>query len=179
MAPSSVLALLLLAQLTATWADNSGGAASTRLERRGPDEPYSALVDVAPGVMTYVDEGTVAGVLYCYRALAFDESGTSPYSNEACAEAPLPPPPADVSLVLSAIGPGKVSAAVDGAVAVSGCSSTCATSVPRGSIAVLTAVPNNRQQVFVGWDGDAAGCPATCVVLLDASKSAAAQFRRR
>jgi hypothetical protein len=80
------------AELTASWIDNSNGTAATRLERRPVDvSAFIAIVDVPAGVTEYVDTSVNAGTTYCYRALAHDPSGVSPYSDEACASPPLTP----------------------------------------------------------------------------------------
>ena len=73
-------------QLTASWADNSSGVATTRLERRlAGAVVFAAVADVPPGVTAYVDSAVNAGTEYCYRALAWDADGVSPYSDESCA----------------------------------------------------------------------------------------------
>jgi hypothetical protein len=80
-APSSAAA----ATLSASWTDYSGGTATTRLERRTGTAPYTFLVDVAPGVKTYVDTSVLNGTTYCYRARAISGTLVSAYSAEACA----------------------------------------------------------------------------------------------
>jgi hypothetical protein len=74
------------AQLTASWVDNSNGVATTRLERRlGTDVAFAAIADVPPGMTVYVDASVSSGTTYCYRALAYNADGVSPYSGETCA----------------------------------------------------------------------------------------------
>ena len=74
------------AQLTASWTDNSGGEATTRLERRPRNVvAFAAIAEVPPGVTAYVDASVSAGTTYCYRIAAYDDAGASPYSAEACA----------------------------------------------------------------------------------------------
>ena len=87
-------------QLAASWVDNSNGTATTRLERRlGTGTAFTAIADVAAGVTEYVDASVASGTTYCYRVLAYDASGVSPYSDEACAtSATTPPPPAGLTL---------------------------------------------------------------------------------
>src|SRR6185436_13493822 len=76
------------AELTATWVDNSGGMATTRIERRlDTDTNFATLTDVPPGITMYVDGAVTTGLTYCYRAFAWDADGASPYSAEACATA--------------------------------------------------------------------------------------------
>ena len=81
------------AQLTASWVDNSNGTAMTRLERRPATSlTFAAVADVAPGVTQYLDASVSPGMVYCYRALAFESTSASAYSDEACAS-PLAPAP--------------------------------------------------------------------------------------
>jgi hypothetical protein len=76
------------AQLTATWVDNSGGVATTRLERRVASQTtFVAVADVPPRTTSWVDTSLTSGTRYCYRARAYDGDAVSPYSNEACATA--------------------------------------------------------------------------------------------
>ena len=53
------------AQLMASWVDNSGGAATTRLERRlGTATTFTALADIPAGVTQYVDASVGQGTTY-------------------------------------------------------------------------------------------------------------------
>ena len=71
-------------QLTLTWTDNNAGGASTAIERKEGEGGYVGMGSVGPGVTAYVDATAVAGKAYCYKVFAFDGSGESPDSNEAC-----------------------------------------------------------------------------------------------
>src|SRR5262245_61048217 len=85
--------------LTLAWTDNSGGTASTRIERRTDPGSYAPVGSVAPGVVAWTDTTVLAGTRYCYRVAAVAGGVTSPYSNEDCATTaaapPDPQPPAD------------------------------------------------------------------------------------
>ncbi|HMH50507.1 MAG TPA: FG-GAP-like repeat-containing protein [Candidatus Acidoferrum sp.] len=73
-------------QLTASWVDNSNGAAATLLERRlASASGFAALADIPAGVTQYVDTSVGEGTRYCYRVLAHDTGGVSAYSDEVCA----------------------------------------------------------------------------------------------
>jgi hypothetical protein len=73
-------------QLTASWVDNAAGTAITRIERRLTGTgAFIAIADVPPGATAYTDGAVTAGTTYCYRVLAYNGEGVSPYSNEACA----------------------------------------------------------------------------------------------
>jgi hypothetical protein len=73
-------------QLSASWDDNSGGAAAFILERRVSEEPtFNPVSDVPPGITSYVDPAITDGLTYCYHVKAYDTVAESPYSDEACA----------------------------------------------------------------------------------------------
>ena len=75
-----------LARLTLNWVDNSGGAAKFTIERRmGTTGTYKPVATTGVGITTYTDSAIVGGTTYCYRVKAFNASGESGYSNEACA----------------------------------------------------------------------------------------------
>jgi hypothetical protein len=77
------------AQLTLTWTDHSGGQTAFAIERKtGPGGVYAPIGQSAAGVATYVDTTVATGTTYCYRVRAFNEAGTSDYSNEACTNPP-------------------------------------------------------------------------------------------
>ena len=81
------------ARLTLTWMDNAGGAANFIIERKtgaGAGGTYASIARTSTGVTTYVDTTVTAGMTYCYRVKAFNASGESGYSNEACAAPQAP-----------------------------------------------------------------------------------------
>ena len=74
--------------LDATWMDNSSDEEGFKVERRaGTTQTYTEIAIVGANVTSYNDSGLVAGDTYCYRVLAFNAAGSSPYSNEVCAAA--------------------------------------------------------------------------------------------
>src|SRR5215470_13168713 len=74
------------ARLTLTWMDNTGGTANFIIERKtGTGGSYASIARTSIGITTYVDTTVTAGMTYCYRVKAFNASGESGYSNEACA----------------------------------------------------------------------------------------------
>jgi hypothetical protein len=132
------------AQLTATWVDNSNGTAATRIERRsGTGSVFTAIADVPPGVTVHVDTSVSPGITYCYRALAYDEDGVSPYSEEACA---APPTPLAVSLSSPTQG-----ATIDGTVSVVATASAAATRVSLLLDGVLVATYSGTTARYA-WD---------------------------
>jgi hypothetical protein len=74
--------------LQATWMDNSNNEEGFKIERRtGTTQTYTQIAIVGANVTSYNDSGLVDGDTYCYRVLAFNATGSSPYSNEVCAAA--------------------------------------------------------------------------------------------
>ena len=79
------------ARLTLTWMDNMGGTANFIIERKtGAGGAYASIARTSTGITTYVDTAVIAGMTYCYRVKAFNASGESGYSNEACAAPQAP-----------------------------------------------------------------------------------------
>ena len=73
-------------ELEATWMDNSSNEDGFKIERRtGTTQTYTQIAIAGANVTSYNDSGLVDGDTYCYRVLAFNAAGSSPYSNEACA----------------------------------------------------------------------------------------------
>jgi hypothetical protein len=184
------------AQLTASWIDNSNGAAAFSIERRlSTDTTYASLANVPTGVSTYVDPSAAQGVTYCYRVMAYDVYGTSAYSNEACAAVavaavsptptpiptptptptPTPPPPPTssgytITITKSGSGDGTVTSNPTGI----SCGSGCAVSYPAATLVTLTATPASGSR-FVGWSG---GCSGTspCMIVGNSSLTVGATF---
>src|SRR5262252_11197798 len=79
------------ARLTLTWMDNAGGTANFIVERKaGAGGAYASIARTSTGITTYVDTTVTAGTTYCYRVKAFNASGESGYSDEACAAPQAP-----------------------------------------------------------------------------------------
>src|SRR5262249_27120097 len=74
------------AQLTLTWTDNSANEDGFGIERKiGTSGTYGQIATIGANATSYTDTGLTAGTTYCYRTFAFNVTGSSPYSNEACA----------------------------------------------------------------------------------------------
>jgi len=81
-------ALAALPRLRLTWTDNSTDESGFIVERKiGQSGAYVHLARLPPNTVTYVDTGVEEGVTYCYRVKAFNASGSSDYTVEACATA--------------------------------------------------------------------------------------------
>jgi Divergent InlB B-repeat domain len=169
------------AQLTASWTDNSSGAAAFTIERRlSSDATYTSLTDVPTGVTAYVD-GTVAqGVSYCYRVKAYDAFGVSAYSNEACGAVaavsvpPPPPPPTTSDYTITITTSGSGTGTVTSSPAGISCGSGCAMSYATGTLVTLTATAASGSR-FVGWSGGCSGT-APCTVVGNSALTVGAAF---
>ena len=90
-APSGTAASAISsAQVTVSWTDNSSNETAFELERStsGSGGPFSLLVTLGAGVVTY-DDLTVSGLTeYCYRVRATNSAGPSGYDGPVCATTP-------------------------------------------------------------------------------------------
>jgi List-Bact-rpt repeat protein len=163
----------IAAQLTASWTDNSGGEATTRLERRPQNVvAFAAIADVPAGVTAYVDTSVSAGTTYCYRAVAYDDVGASPYSDEACATTSGNDGTSlDLAVSKFGVGAGTIASAPAGIL----CGSDCTASYPAGTPVTLSATPA-AGSTFTGWNGG--GCAGTgpCTIAGNARVAVAATF---
>jgi hypothetical protein len=159
------------AQLTASWVDNSNGAATTRLERRlGTDAAFGVLANVLPGGTQYVDASVSPGTTYCYRALAYNADGVSPYSDEACATSSNQGYELNVTVSKAGTGAGTVASTPAGIL----CGTTCSATYVAGTSVTLTATPAIGS-TFTGWSGGCAGT-ATCTLAGNAPVTVTATF---
>jgi hypothetical protein len=159
------------AQLTLSWTDRSEGAAATRRERRSVDDSVFELVaDVPAGVTEYVDAGLSPGLTYCYRAAAYDGTGVSDYSNEACAT-PTGEPLISVTVNKTGGGTGTVLSAPHGLV----CGPNCSATYPASTVVRLIAVPAVGS-TFVGWSGGPCFGNGACTVAGNSAVSVTASF---
>ncbi len=69
-----------------TWQDNAINEKGTRIERKtGVNGAWALLTHKAANVTSHSDTGLSSGTTYFYRALTFNDSGVSAWSNEASA----------------------------------------------------------------------------------------------
>src|SRR5688500_9358452 len=135
------------AQLIATWDDNSGGLARTQVERRlATASVFSVVADLPPGQTSYVDTTVLDATAYCYRVLAYNASGASPYSAVVSAT----PPGTALSVTVGKTGPGT--GTVSSSPAGINCGSTCAATYSAGTSVTLSATPAPTS-TFGGWGG--------------------------
>jgi hypothetical protein len=158
------------AQLTASWVDNSGGVALTRVERRHTSEAsYTPVADADPGTASYVDTAVSAGATYCYRVFAWLDEAVSPYTEEVCATSAVDS--VTVTVGKSGTGTGTVTSSPTGI----NCGASCSMAVTPGTLVTLTATPA-AGSVFSGWSG--AGCTGTgpCSFATNSSAAVTATF---
>jgi len=157
--------------LTASWIDNSNGTAITRLERRlAADAAFVVVADVPPGVTAYVDASVTPGAIYCYRAMAYDEAGVSPYTDEACGAAAYDGNDLRVTVSKSGDGAGSVGSTPAGIA----CGTSCSATYLAGTPVTLTATAAVGS-TFTGWSGGCAGTGA-CTVAGNAPVTVTASF---
>ena len=162
------------ASLTASWVDNSNGVATTRLERRGgtgTNGAFAAIADVPPGVTQYVDASVSPSTTYCYRALAYDAHGVSPYSEEVCAVSGDQGSTLNVIVGQAGNGAGTVASTPPGIL----CGIACSASYPAGTSVTLTATPALGAK-FTGWSGTGCAGTAPCTIAGNAQVSVTALF---
>src|SRR5262245_58444064 len=159
------------AQLTASWTDNSGGQARFVLERRSStNTSFGAVADIPIGVTTYSDSSVSQGLSYCYRVRAYNTSGDSAFSNEACGTAPSDP--YTVSVTKTGNGSGTVTSSPSGI----NCGGGCSGSYPGGTSVTLTATPA-AGSTFAGWSGTCSGT-GPCTVLGNSAVAVTATFNQ-
>jgi hypothetical protein len=74
------------ASLRIAWKDNSTNETGFKIERRSGGA-FIQIGTVGPNVTSHTDSGLTVGTSYCYRVRAFNSTGSSRPSNEACANA--------------------------------------------------------------------------------------------
>jgi hypothetical protein len=80
-------------QVDLAWTDNSNNELGFKIERSFDGQTFTEIASVGSNVTTYSDNTVVAGTLYFYRVLAFNNFGNSVPSNVVDATIPQPPPP--------------------------------------------------------------------------------------
>jgi hypothetical protein len=157
-------------QLTASWVDNSGGVATTRIERRlGSGTVFTEIADAPPGVTAYLDPAVSPGTTYCYRVFAWVVDGVSPYSDEACATSSYDN--ATVTVSKTGNGAGTVTSSPAGI----NCGSTCSKTYLGGTSITLAATPS-AGSIFKGWSGGGCAGTASCTFATNTSVTVTASF---
>ncbi|MEI6748543.1 MAG: DNRLRE domain-containing protein [Bacteroidota bacterium] len=83
-APSSLTATAVPpGQINLMWADNSSNETGFRIERKADAGAFTEIGTVSANITNYSNTGLSASILYTYRVVAYNASGSSAYSNEA------------------------------------------------------------------------------------------------
>ena len=158
------------ATLTASWEDNSGSTAYTRIERRlDSDGVFTELADALPGQTVYADTTVNPGSRYCYRVFAWVVDGVSPYTEEVCAG----PITGGIPLVVAKAGNG-VGSVTSSPIGIN-CGSTCSTVYSAASVITLMATPA-AGSTFAGWSGSGCAGTAPCMIVGNVPISVTARF---
>ncbi|MFA5794468.1 MAG: fibronectin type III domain-containing protein [Candidatus Brocadiia bacterium] len=71
-------------QISLSWQDSSGNENGFRIERKSPsDADYIQIGSVFTNTNVYTDRNLIIGTSYSYRVLAWNNGGTSAYSNQS------------------------------------------------------------------------------------------------
>ncbi len=96
-------------EIALSWEDNADNEDGFKVERRLQTEPnFSEIASVGPNVTIYTDATVSPATAYCYRVQAFNRSGDSDYSNEACVTTPAAVPAAPTDLTAAAVSPTQI-----------------------------------------------------------------------
>lgn len=89
-----LLLLLLLTTTTAeaqtlTWQDNSDNEKGFKIERSKDNGPFAQIAIVPANTETYTEPNALPTGVHCYRVSAYNDTGSSTYSNIACTKPTL------------------------------------------------------------------------------------------
>lgn len=152
------------------WLDQSTNETGFRIERKsGITGTYAVIANVGANVVAYTDLNVAGNTTYCYRVNAYNSTGNSPYSPEACGTSPATTT-TTYSLTLAKVGNGTVTSNPAGIT----CGTTCANNFTSGAIVTLSAVPASGY-TFTGWTGTAEDCTDGSLTM-NANKACTANF---
>ncbi|MGE0822666.1 MAG: hypothetical protein AB7G75_06070 [Candidatus Binatia bacterium] len=164
--------LVFSSPLTLSWTDNASTELGFKVERRTHTSgTYTQIATVSANSTSYSDSTATPGETYCYRVRSFNESGDSPYSNEACGQ--VAPVIQKVSLSVSVVGEGSVRSNPVGV----SCTPACTQTYTTGTIVTLTAIADTGWR-FAGWNGGCTGQSKECPVTMTQTQNVTASFSK-
>ncbi len=75
-------------QVSLSWFDNAGTETGVKVERKTSNGAFAVIATLAPHAQSYSDMTVVGGTAYTYRVAAFNNAGSSPYTNESAVNTP-------------------------------------------------------------------------------------------
>ena len=150
-----------------TWVDASNNEDGFRVERQTNGGAFTLLRTLGANVTAYSDTALFEGIQYCYRVLAFNASGSSGYSNLACATTPS----SSFSLTVQKTGTGSGLVSGQGI----NCGGDCSESYTSLASVSLSAAPA-AGSVFTGWGGTGCSGTASCSLLFNADTLITSSF---
>lgn len=75
-------------QVTLTWTDTSAVESGFKIERSTDGTRYTQIATVGANVVSYTNSGLAGGKKYYYRVRAYNNGGSSPYSNVVMVQTP-------------------------------------------------------------------------------------------
>ena len=87
------------------WQDNAINETGFKIERKPQGGSFGQIATVGADVTTYSSTGLGSATTYCYRVRAYNDGGSSAYSNESCATTSSVPPagPSNLEAVAAAV----------------------------------------------------------------------------
>ena len=82
------------------WTDNASNETGFRIERKTGSGQFAQIIELAANIISYADAGLQPSTTYTYRVYAFNNTGSSGFSNESTVQTP------DASSVTN-LAPGK------------------------------------------------------------------------
>jgi probable HAF family extracellular repeat protein len=103
-APAAVSAQVVSARrIDLSWSDASANETSVAVWKRSAAADWGRVALLPADAIAYSDTDVAPGTAYSYRLQAANAAGVSPWSNEAQATTPLPPPAAPIDLAVRVI----------------------------------------------------------------------------
>jgi len=172
-APTNVTATVAAEQATVSWVASAsdGGSAITGYDvtRYVGGLPYGTS---SVGVVTQTTvTGLTNGTTYTFRVAAKNAAGTGPKSADSN-PVTLNASRLTLTITKSGTGSGTVTSSVGGI----NCGASCSGDFAQGSSVMLTASASSGS-TFAGWSGACAGM-SSCIVTIDAARTATARFDR-